>query len=508
VWLDGDADDAGGEADDLGASDAAGDERTFIPISGGSWERRLTRREKTVRSAASLGVGLVIVLVLIGGPGTVLATLSRLAGSLSAVPVAQAAPQATDTIDIPIPADIAKNPLISLAAVDGAQALAYTCWVDEDPKLLGEQVGPLHLATYALGPHLWTLLAPPVAASAGCALVTDMSEPNRVVLVLARAVSPGAPCQLPDLYGSADRGSHWAAIPWPAAALVPCDVRFEMEGGRLYAQGDTPLLPPEAGPAESPRGAAGLLIVTADDGTTWSAADNGLAELTTFSLVALRPGGRLLAQGDDSEARDPTTLWQSDDSGRHWTLLTTLPGTHPRVYASSNPQDTDNGGWGRLYLYARTATAPPLQSLTGVVTPAGASLATGFAEPSWTPSRYQLSGAAAPTWITVALAPDAATTDERPAGDWLRDAGEGPAGSLLFTQPNVSSNIITVTSPFNVLVWNGDHWSVTPQVIPANAFLQSVSWDDGVMRIWVTHKRGILRPVQLLTYTLSSVDIG
>ncbi|MFI5275043.1 MAG: hypothetical protein ACHQ4H_18590, partial [Ktedonobacterales bacterium] len=465
MLLDDEDDGASGLLGGPSASDDWADERTFIPLGGGSWERRLTRREKVLRGAGSVAVVLVITLVLLGGPGSVLAYLANVTRGINPALVARAAASpASNALDVPMPANIAENPRVSLSPVNGPTALAYACWVDEPPNELGERVAALHVADYAVATHNWTLLAQPVAASAGCAIVTDMTVPERVVVALTRAADAGSAdgaCQLPDLYRSEDGGAHWAPLRWPSAALAPCNVQFEMEGGRLYVQSDTRLLP--AGDAASDAAGAGLIAVTADGGATWAAADGGLAGLSRISLVALRPGGRLLAQGIDSRRQGSTTLWQSDDAGAHWRFLMAVPGAQARVYASSDPRETANGGWGRLYAYSGASGAASGSSLRGLTSGfagggTGATLATTYAEPAWMLSRLQPNGAAVPLWSGVALEPDAANKDQRPAGAWQGDAGEGPNGGVMFTEPNASGNPTNIISPYNLVVWDGQAW--------------------------------------------------
>jgi hypothetical protein len=486
---------------DPAVGDDDADERTFVALGGGSWERRLTRREKMVRAGSVVAVVLVVALALIGGPGAVLASLGNAARALNPAPVAQAAaPPVSNVLDVPVPANTAQNPQVSLRPVNGPETLAYACWVDEPASAYGERAATLHVAVYAVASHNWTLLTSPVAQSAGCTVITDMTAPARVVLALSRLVGAGGPCRLPDLYRSEDRGAHWAPAPWPDGTLAPCDAQFVMEGGRLYAERDA-----------SPSGQPFWLSVTADGGASWAAADGGLAGLTDVALVALRPGGRLLAEGIDPRRRGSTTLWQSDDAGAHWRFLLTVPGSRPRVYASSDPEATANGGWGRLYAYAGQATASSGSSLGGLTgfgeNGANATLETAFAEPAWMVSRLQPNGAATPAWSPVALEPDAASTDQRPAGAWLRDAGEAPGGGMLFTQPDGSGNVTNIVAPFDLVAWNGRVWRLLPQVIPANTTLQGISWNHGVMRLWTTHKSSILRPIELFTYAIAPGDL-
>jgi hypothetical protein len=484
------------------------DEAPFVAVSGGSWDRRLTRREKSLRAGLSAGMALVLLLALIGGPGPILAFVARLASSLDATPVAHAERRPPNYLQAHVPAETMQNPEVRLAAANGPDALAYACWVNEDPKYLGEQAAPLYLTRFAVESHNWTTLTPPAAQAAGCSLVTDTSAPASVVLALTQATNASGPCPLPDLYRSDDRGATWRAVLWPANALAPCNVRLQFEGSRLYVETDTPLLPPSA----LSSGAAGLLTMTPDGGRTWRAADVGMADVANMALVALRPGGRLLAQGDDPQADGATALWQSDDAGLHWRLLTTVPGAQAQLFASSDPADTADGGWGRLYVSAQSMGTPlgTASSAGGVdAAPAGDDfLATGFVGQRWAISPFQLDGSLVPAWSSVPMAPDGGTANARPAGGWLPEASEGPAGSLLFTRPQLLANSNSITPPFDILVWDGHQWRQSVHTIPANAFLQSVSWNDGVMRIWITSKAGITRPIVLQTFTLSPADVS
>ncbi len=481
------------------------DERTFIAESGGSWERRLTRREKTIRGAVSAAVALAIVVVLLGGPGSVLASLASIAETVAPAPVAQAAgPFTSGVLDVPVPSITAVNPQISLSPVNGPNAAAYACWVDESPNQLGVHVAALHVALYAVDPHNWTLLAPPIAHAAGCTAVTDMTDANRVVLVLNRPAVGDASCALPDLFRSEDGGADWRALPWPVGALTPCTLHFELEGGRLYAQSDSRLVTSGAATLDG-----GQISVTSDGGATWRVADGDLAGLSRVSLVALRPGGRLLAQGIDATQQGSTVLWQSDDAGAHWRFLMTVPGTQPTVYAASDPDATTHGGWGRLYAYAGAASGSSLRGLPPTLgnAGAGATLATTFAEPRWTLTPLQPSGAAVPRWTVLSLAPNAASRFQRPAGAWQRSIAEGPSGSMLFTQPDAGNKPSNIVASSDLVVWNGSAWSKLALVVPANEAFQGASWDRGVMRLWVTHKTSVLRPVELFTFTLSPAEV-
>jgi hypothetical protein len=226
--------------------------------------------------------------------------------------------------------------------------------------------------------------------------------------------------------------------------------------------------------------------------------------------VALRPGGRLLAQGDDPQAPMMTALWQSEDAGLHWRLLAAVPGAQAQVYASSNPDDSADGGWGRLYVSAQSTGTPFIPAggdgrLDSA--PAGDNfLATGFAGQRWAISPFGLDGALVPAWSAVQMAPDNGTLDARPAGYWQPDASEGPVGSLLFTRPVLLNDNTYILPPFNLLIWDGHQWRQSVHTIPANALWQSVSWNGGVMRIWITSKADILRPIVLTTFTLSPAD--
>lgn len=298
--------------DDAASDDGDDDDRAFIALSGGSWERRLTRREKLVRAGGVVAMVLAVALVLVGGPGSVLAYLGNAAQALNPAPVAQsAAPPASNALDVPVPANIAENPQISLSPVNGSDALAFACWVDEPQNDLGERVAALHVAVYAVASHNWALLPPPVAMSAGCTVITDMTVPGSIVLALARADDAGSSCRLPDLDRSGDGGASWVSLPWPSGTLAPCSVRVLMEGGRVYVQGDTRLLP--MGEASA---GAGLIVATADGGVTWEAVDGGLAGLLAISLVALRPGGRVLAQGIDPQQGGERRCGRAMTAGR------------------------------------------------------------------------------------------------------------------------------------------------------------------------------------------------
>src|SRR5262245_28337542 len=151
-----------------------------------------------------------------------------------------------------------------------------------------------------------------------CDVVPDIAAPRRaLLLVTSKDPSRDGVCTLPDLYRTEDWGMRWERVPWPANPISPCQLRLELESGRLYALTDRPLLLEGLLPHE----AAGHLFVSPDTGRTWQAADVGLAGIRDFTLVALRPGGKALAYGTAPHTPDTTLLWQTVDGGAHWQTL-------------------------------------------------------------------------------------------------------------------------------------------------------------------------------------------
>src|SRR5262249_55727867 len=149
-------------------------------------------------------------------------------------------------------------------------------------------------------------------------------------------------CVLPQLFHSDDAGMLWKSIPWPIEIQPTCDPQFFLDEGRVYVSSDAALLPPHL---LTPTQAAGHLITTDTHAILWRPVDSGQAGDTSFQLVGLRSGGRLLAESlvKDVGSNQLGMLWESTNFGATWKLRSLLPGNDPIVSVSSDPSASDHG---------------------------------------------------------------------------------------------------------------------------------------------------------------------
>jgi hypothetical protein len=468
-----------------------------IEFEGGApdWERRLTRREKLVRGGSAALVVAVVAYLLLGGPAATLALLRALAPRPPEAVAAPAPPTvaAHRSANAGVPPSAANNPTLKLAPANGPSGAAYACWLDPRRAGSGASTRPLRVASLADGQSDWQALAPPVAGAASCALAVDPTRADTLLLAAGRvSVTASATiCPLPDLYLSTVRGASWQRVPLPRGAAISCfspPPSLAIADDRIFMRSASALLPARAVPA----GALGQLIVTADRGRTWRAADAGLAPATSLTLLAMRPGGHLLAQTAPAGHADTGMLWQSADAGAHWRSLGPLPGTAPHVYVSSDPGASDHGGWGRLYVSARerpdTRGDGPERSF----------LASAYAGEPWA----RIPGPPGP--------PGTSAISDALAGGGESQIAEGPAGALLFTRSSSDPGRQRLTPPFALWIWDAgqQRWLQYGSPLPANALVQGAAWDGGRITVWLMVVRGVTPPlIDLVTLELAAADL-
>lgn len=438
---------------------------------------RLPSPRRLRRTALVLAVIAVVTVIVLGGPGPTAALLSPLPDSAQAHEQLRHLDRGQSWSSADAPPEAGDNPNVRVVPASGAANMAYACWVNVPRPQIDLAPGPLILAAFDLARRQWRMLNAPAASAVRCDFAPDATDPHSALLMLWNASEYDAQCPLPDLYVTHDQGASWAPIAWSPEALPSCDLTFRLVAGHLYVFSSDSLL---AAPALPPH-TAGQIIVSDDAGRTWRAADTGLAGLASLEVVALRPGGHILAQAEQQLPAITYSLWQTGDDGAAWQYLGRLPGTAPRVFASSNPAQTD-GGWGALYV---TSTTP-----LGTYGPAGS---------------VYLAAARVPAALALSLAPAAAITSMlrwqplppppvsdtligRPFGASLGDAAEGPGGAFLYLQPVTNTTPYIILPQFHVWIWHPEagSWTMGHYSIPPNATLQGVSWSGARMTIWLT----------------------
>jgi hypothetical protein len=459
------------------------DDGTVVEMAPAARRPRMPAIQRLRRSTLAAALAIVAAVIALGGPGSV-ATLLR---PLSTVPQAHEAvqplnePQSWSAIDAPAAAG--DTPGVRIVPASGAAGMAYACWVNVPRPQLELASGPLKLAILDLPQHQWHSIAPPTAHAVRCDFTADAVDPQSALLILWQVSAYDASCQLPELYRTRDLGTHWTRVAWSSAALPNCDLTFRLVAGRIYVFSSASLLAPAALPPQT----AGQIIVSDDEGHSWHAADTGLAGLVSLEVVAFRPGGHILAQGEQRWPVRSYSLLQTSDDGSAWQYLGRLPGTAPRVFASSNPSQTA-GGWGPLYLSSQT----PLEAgdLGSNLYFASARLPEILSLP--------LGAVAMPAlrWKSIPPPDVPAKLTGRPFGTALGDAAEGPNGTFLYLQPVSNTTPYIIVPQYHVWLWDPARgvWTREYYAIPPNATLQGVSWGGAQMAIWLTTWGGAPTP--------------
>jgi hypothetical protein len=261
---------------------------------------------------------------------------------------------------------------------------------------------------------------------------------------------------------------------------------FYLEDGRLYVQSTTPLLPKTLLAKTS---AAGFLLTTDTRSILWRPADSGQANDTAFELIGLRRDGRLLAESLQGSiaSYQAGLLWESADSGLHWQLSAPLPGNAPVVSVSSDPEATDHGGWGYVYvsyLTSRTGSDPALSY--GVLDTLGAS------------------------WISLPQPVGVDLFAGGPMVGYLSDGAEGPLESLIYLRAEDGGPHL-LTPEYMPWLWDTAEkaWRLDPVPLPANSVPQGVSWWRGQMTVIVSVVRQGVQPFfQTFSFTLTPLQLA
>ncbi|HEX6798876.1 MAG TPA: hypothetical protein VF116_14295 [Ktedonobacterales bacterium] len=454
------------------------DDGTVLEVQARARGPGLSARQKLRRSTLAVAVVVIAAVILLGGPGPTAALLNPLPGSAQARALPRILDRSQAWSSADAPAAAGDNPRVRITPVSGPTQMAYACWVDVPRQQLDLVPGALGLASFDVAQQQWHALAPPAVVAIRCDLVADATNPQAALLIVWDTSVNDTTCALPDLYATRDSGASWARVPWSPDAVPNCDLTFRLVAGHLYVFSSEPLL----APAILPPRTAGTIVVTADLGRTWHAADTGLAGLTAIDVVAFRPGGHILAQGEQQLPTTSDSLWQTGDGGASWQYLGRLPGTAPRVYASSNPLQTANG-WGPLYLTSRSPLGP--YGPSGVLYFAAAQVP---AAPLLT-----LPGALTPPlrWVSLPPPPVSDALSGRPFGATLGDAAQGPDGTFLYLQPVTNTTPYIIVPQYHLWVWHptAQVWTQAHYSIPPNATPQGVSWGGArlsVMSVWLT----------------------
>jgi hypothetical protein len=455
------------------------------PPATASWERRLTPRQKLARGGiATLAVALAL-FALLNGPD-----LAR--SALSALDTALNPPQATPSIAaadyalqrLPPPAQHLGR--IALAPSRSRAGVAFACWVNPFRQAPSDQRGLAAVYRTTDLASDWTRLPLPSMAARDCDVVTDSAGGDGALVIVWSGYTAGGFCQTPRLFHSADGGATWTTVRWAApGSLAPCDTLFALDGGAIFAWSGLALV---FNPR--PTSATGRLIVTRDNGSTWTAADAGLDDDSGLALVGFRAGGRILATTPDAHGPPGASqLMGSTDYGASWRELGDLPGAFPTVYVSTDPGLAD--GWGRLYEIAQ-----PL--IDGV--PADAShviLATATV---------------GSTWTLIPLPPLPSDAGENVSVGLPVIVGVGPAGSLLVERGVVTgAHNAELGASRRLWAWcvSEGRWLRDPQPSLGNANLLGWSWERGVQTIWVTSLQlGVPPTLRLFTKTYTPASLG
>ena len=462
-----------------------GDDQGFVVESGApSFAQRLTRQQKLLRGGVALLAVLAAAFFLLGGPDATTSLVDRLHQRIVAaapIPLAHVSRLAA----VRLPPGSATIATLRISPAAGGTGSAYACWVSPGVVVNGIELGVLHLAALDGGSLSWRVLTPPEASAARCAVAADTVTPGQALLSIYAQTGASAACTLPSLYFTSDSGASWQAVAWPDPNLLVCAVSSDLVQGRIYAASTDALIAMR----DRPAGVHGRLIVSADRGQSWQTADTVVGALSSFELLGIRPGGRLLAQTADQHNAVVSTLWESEDDGVSWRSLGALPGANAQVYVSQNPDDTANGGWGRLYLSADA------DANGAAASQADTFFATGYA------------GAG---WHVIASLP-VAPVDAGAEGVGVADAGVGPGGLLFVTRAMIGSNAHDFIPQLAFWIWEPRRgvWLVSPAGLPPNTLIQGESWSGSNMSLWMTIiHQGIPPTVQIATLTLTPQNGG
>ena len=478
---------------DAGANDGEGSEGLVSGDGLPAWAFSLSRREKLRRGGFTALIILLVAFLLLGGPGAV---FTRLSGAFHVNYVPWADLQAPATSKPPerpslslgqvrLPPGTARTSSLHVGPSNTPDGSAYACWVNSDAQVHGGGIGALHFAALSNTTGQWRSQSPPSRDGNSCYVTADTTAPNRVLLAIWQTAAAAINCGLPALYVSVNNGQTWRAAPWPSSSLSACLYAISFVQGQIYALADAPLLPVSQLRGKAP----GHFVVTGDLGGSWRAVDGSFTDLTTLYIVGIRPGGHLLVQKAATDGGQSSSLFESGDNGATWRSLGPIPGVASQVYASSDPNDTRQGGFGRLYLIGRRPTGSGADGLSVPY------FATAYAGSAWTTI-------AAPP---ISLAPVA--LDDTP----IITADVGPGDSLVLTLATALDG--SGSSSASPALWSWDPsattWTREPYDIPLNSALQGHSWSNGHMTAWLLiTSSGAPQVAEIQTYVLPVVPAG
>lgn len=449
------------------------------------WAPRRGRRERLLRSGLVTLLVVVIAFMLLGGPAATASLVTRLHRQSLASPATpptgpllRVRPWAT----LPVPSLVTSESTLHVSPSGDGAVAAYTCWADDIPS-----ANTLHIALLPQHSSHWRALASPMPRASECRATADTLDGSGLLL----AITPLAPpqslntsrCEAPILYLSADHGASWRPIPWPHIGDA-CNLSLALAGQRIYAWQNTPLLATSQALASG----IGRMITTNDFGHSWQIGDNGLSESTSFDIIGVRPGGKLLAQTIVKQQLDQTVLWQSLNAGASWQSFGPLPGSLAQAMVSDDPNETAHGGWGRLYMIGETETNGVPDGLDHTF------LATAYLGQGWLP---------------LSLPP--LTPDERDSANKniVMALGVGPADTLLLIRA-LNASELALNPAQTMWVWNPLHsrWLLDPHLIPQNASLEGRIWSRGALTIWLkVIRQGVPPSVQIQTFTVAPHDL-
>lgn len=448
------------------------------------WSRSLTLRQKALRAGGMLLLVLLAVYLVIGGPAATPGFFATVGDAVNArlhPPKPQPTLAERGYTFIKSPPGSYNLPEISIAPVVDHANAAWACW--SSPFSAGAPRGVWSAEAFYTdsgGSH-WNRLPLPQSTGLDCSALADGQDSANALIALGQGLAPDGSCIAPFLYLTTDTGASWTKVPWPLGpSEAACQFSAALEGGVIFLWSPTPLVR-GASPYAPP---SGRLIVSRDRGQTWALADNGLDDISQLNIIGFRPGGSILAEIPDVQGNGSSSLLMaSDNYGVSWRSLGDLPGAFPQVYASSDRTETSHGGWGRLYVLARTLvdnspSVPPAYAL-------------------WT-------GYVGEPWSAVPLPPLRHGASETANANQPLVIGVGPAGSLEAERGVIDYPNAQLSPARRLWVWDPAHtqWLLDPADVPGNLALEGSSWHAGDQIIWVTTLQlGVPPVLQIYTKT-------
>ncbi|HET9109489.1 MAG TPA: sialidase family protein [Ktedonobacterales bacterium] len=456
------------------------------------WERRLSPRQKVTRGAGITLLLALTVYLLVGGPAATIVTLRNAGDALNAR-LHPPAPQPTlaqrGYTFVKSPPGAYNLPEMSIAPASGQPGAAWACWASQFSSHAPRGVWTAQAFYTSTAGARWIPLTLPQSTAQGCSVNADGASNASALVVLEQGVAPDGSCIAPFLYLTTDSGASWKRIPWPLGPSDgACQFRTALQGGAIYiwstqplVRGVNPFVPP-----------SGRVIVSRDSGQTWTLADNGLEDSNSYDIIGFRPGGHILALTADVRAAGGASsrLMASDDYGASWRSLGLLPGAFPEVVVSTDQSVTDHGGWGRLYVLARTIVNGSLSI----------------------PPQYELASAyIGQPWTQVPLPPLAPGAAPTALANQPILIGAGPAGVIEVERGVVESKNAQLSPSRRLWLWNPAQrqWLLDPQVVPGNLELQGDAWSGGAQTFWMTTLQlGVPPVLQIYTKTYPADVLG